>query len=97
MTGSGVPAICTRGETLVGYASLTRLTHQSFNVIASEAKQSNFIAAKLDCFVASAPLRKRFAFVAGNDELGIGFNCQTARGRASALSRRDAPELCVDL
>jgi len=23
----------------------------------------------MDCFVASAPLRKRFAFVAGNDEL----------------------------
>jgi hypothetical protein len=30
------------------------------------AKQS-MAAAKLDCFVASAPLRKRFAFVAGND------------------------------
>ncbi len=36
-------------------------------VIASEAKQSSLAAAKLDCFVASAPLRKRFAFVAGND------------------------------
>ena len=37
-------------------------------VIASEAKQS--IArhnGHMDCFVASAPLRKRFAFVAGND------------------------------
>jgi hypothetical protein len=31
------------------------------------ATQSSFIAAKLDCFVANAPLRKRFAFVAGND------------------------------
>jgi hypothetical protein len=28
--------------------------------------------------------------------LGSGFYCQTARGYASALSRRDAPELCVD-
>jgi hypothetical protein len=27
----------------------------SINVIASEAKQSSFIAAKLDCFVANAP------------------------------------------
>jgi nicotinic acid mononucleotide adenylyltransferase len=43
---------------------------RSINVIASEAKQSSFLwtAAKLDCFVARAPLRKRFAFVAGNDE-----------------------------
>jgi len=24
----------------------------------------------MDCFVAAAPLRKRFAFVAGNDEIG---------------------------
>ena len=50
-------------------------------VIASEAKQSSFREAKkrVDCFVASAfarrrasadksaPMRKRFAFVAGND------------------------------
>jgi hypothetical protein len=37
------------------------------------AKQSSFPGKKLDCFVASAPLRKRFAFVAGNDggECGI--------------------------
>jgi hypothetical protein len=26
------------------------------------------LKASLDCFVAGAPLRKRFAFVAGNDE-----------------------------
>jgi hypothetical protein len=38
-------------------------------VIASEAKQSSIpTREKLDCFVAFAPLRKRFAFVAGNDE-----------------------------
>jgi hypothetical protein len=38
-------------------------------VIASEAKQSRILPreATLDCFVACAPLRKRFAFVAGND------------------------------
>jgi hypothetical protein len=32
-------------------------------------KQSSFGEAKqdLDCFVADAPLRKRFAFVVGND------------------------------
>ena len=35
-------------------------------VIASAAKQS-IAGNKLDCFVASAPSRKRFAFVAGND------------------------------
>jgi hypothetical protein len=29
-------------------------------------------------------------------EMRFGFNCQTASGHASALSRRDAPELCVD-
>jgi hypothetical protein len=34
------------------------------------AKQSRRASGKdeLDCFVADAPLRKRFAFVAGNDE-----------------------------
>ena len=39
------------------------------NVIASEAKQSSFLcfASRLDCFFARTPLRKRFAFVAGND------------------------------
>ena len=42
-----------------------------FVVIASEAKQS--IARRnesMDCFVAYAPVRKRFAFVAGNDGSG---------------------------
>jgi hypothetical protein len=37
-------------------------------VIASEAKQSiSPSKERMDCFVAFAPLRKRFAFVAGND------------------------------
>jgi hypothetical protein len=35
-------------------------------VVASEAKQSRAARAILDCFIACAPLRKRFAFVAGN-------------------------------
>ena len=35
------------------------------------------------CFVAYAPLRKRFAFVAGNDV-----------EHSFAIPRRDAPELC---
>jgi hypothetical protein len=42
-----------------------------FVVIASEAKQS--IARRnesMDCFVAYSPVRKRFAFVAGNDGSG---------------------------
>ena len=42
------------------------------SVIASEAKQSSFLRRdkeKVDCFVARAPLRKRFAFVAGNDDV----------------------------
>jgi hypothetical protein len=29
---------------------------------------------KVDCFVASAPLRKRYAFVAGNDAVGVWSN-----------------------
>jgi len=38
--------------------------------MAGSAKQtSDFGDAVLDCFVADAPLRKRFAFVAGNDDL----------------------------
>jgi hypothetical protein len=37
------------------------------SVIASEAKQSIAPQGSVDCFVAFAPLRKRFAFVAGND------------------------------
>jgi hypothetical protein len=37
-------------------------------VIASAAKQSiSPRKERVDCFVAGAPLRKRFAFVAGND------------------------------
>src|SRR5213595_3873079 len=40
----------------------------------------------MDCFVASAPVRKRFAFVAGND------------GRhTSAFPRRKAPGWCMKL
>jgi hypothetical protein len=36
--------------------------------MASKAKQSiSPRKERMDCFVASAPLRKRFAFVAGND------------------------------
>jgi hypothetical protein len=31
----------------------------------------------MDCFVASAPLRKRFAFVAGNDEGAAVFRLQS--------------------
>jgi hypothetical protein len=49
-------------------ASARREEHLLEIVIASEAKQS--IApqkGRMDCFVAYAPLRKRFAFVAGND------------------------------
>jgi hypothetical protein len=42
----------------------------------------------MDCFVASAPLHKRFAFVAGNDE----FRNDEWR-HTSAFPRRDAPEL----
>jgi hypothetical protein len=42
-------------------------------VIASEAKQSIYLRGeRVDCFVAFAPLRKRFAFVAGNDANGRG-------------------------
>jgi hypothetical protein len=41
---------------------------------------------RVDCFVAFAPLRKRCAFVAGNDDR---YN--------SAFSRRISPELCYQL
>jgi hypothetical protein len=49
------------------------IRQRSINVIAGEAKQSSFCRnkGKLDCFVASAPLRKRFAFVAGNDAVSF--------------------------
>src|SRR5437588_3001835 len=39
----------------------------------------------MDCFVAFAPLRKRVAFVAGNDN-----------GYSFAVSRRIAPEVCMN-
>jgi hypothetical protein len=43
-----------------------------------ERKRSNQCeAGKLDCFVAVAPLRKRFAFVAGKDDEPM--PCRTAR------------------
>jgi hypothetical protein len=51
---------------------------------ASEAIQS--LTEGPDCFGARAPLRKRFAFVAGND---------IRIRRASAFPRHDLPELCV--
>jgi hypothetical protein len=38
----------------------------------------------------------RFACPGRRGVVSFEFNCQTARGRASAFSRRDAPELCVD-
>src|SRR5260370_42032896 len=69
------------------------------------AKPSIFpLAEVMDCFVAVAPLRKRFAFVADNDGgetlrfngVNFRFNCQTACGHASAFSRRAASELCVN-
>jgi hypothetical protein len=40
--------------------------------------------------------RRVVASAPRNDGPAIRFNCQTARGRTSALSRREAPELCVD-
>jgi hypothetical protein len=45
------------------------------------------MTASMDCFVASAPR---------NDEAKFRFKYQTARGCASAFSRRAAPEFCVD-
>jgi hypothetical protein len=49
----------------------------------------------MDCFVASAPLRKRVAFVAGNDEAGFQIHISNIDcGCESASSRRIAPELC---
>src|SRR3979409_491479 len=48
--------------------SIFKQLFRSRTVIASEAKQSiQQQKERMDCFVASAPLRKRFAFVAGND------------------------------
>jgi hypothetical protein len=47
-------------------------------VIASEAKQSiSPRKERMDCFVARAPLRKRFAFVAGNDDVEVLVICPT--------------------
>src|SRR6266568_2257384 len=48
------------------------------SVIASEAKH-RAACGRTDCFVAHAPLRKRFAFVAGND----GCRPSRAAGRAA--------------
>jgi hypothetical protein len=49
---------------------ICRLDHGVFQtVIASESEAIHFAAGgSMDCFVAIAPLRKRFAFVAGNDD-----------------------------
>jgi hypothetical protein len=46
---------------------------------------------RMDCFVANAPLRKRFAFVAGNDGVFYFANCLsinavTKRGMAAVRS-----------
>jgi hypothetical protein len=51
---------------------------RTIHVIASEAKQS--IAPRqerMDCFLALRPLRKRFAFVAGNDAPELNFSGDT--------------------
>jgi hypothetical protein len=42
------------------------------------AKQSILsLRIEMDCFVARAPLRKRFAFVAGNDDVEVLLICPT--------------------
>src|SRR5882672_4170347 len=55
----------------------------------------------MDCFVARAPLRKRFAFFAGNDVERAVLRpsaLQISNSRyTSAFSRREAPEVCVSL
>jgi hypothetical protein len=62
-------------------------------VIASEAKQSiSPPGDKMDCFVAAAPLRKRFAFVAGND--GCAF-VTPAAAIATAVVAAAAREVAV--
>lgn len=54
------------------YLNVRNLDQGYINVIASEATQSSFLdAAGMDCFVASTSVRKRLAFVAGNDADGL--------------------------
>jgi len=54
-----------------------------------EAKQSiRLLCGDMDCFVASAPLRKRFAFVAGND----GPCSPGGAKRSPRLSLHDVPD-----
>jgi hypothetical protein len=45
---------------------------------------------EMDCFVASAPLHKRFAFVAGNDDTQLSSRGSEAALRADPLARNDA-------
>ncbi len=68
----------------------------SLTVIASEAKQS--IAPqkeRMDCFVATAPLRKRFAFVAGNDGYEGSFAWHQRSGHLSPLAGRGRIALAI--
>ena len=61
---------------------------------------------EMDCFVApafarrrasaDAPLRKRFAFVAGNDVEGVSIRISNTR-YTSAFSRHELPEVCLSL
>ena len=99
MTSSGVTRrVRMLIEQMVGYAALTHPTIQmrlsnsqslrrSLNRHCERSEAIHFSACcGMDCFVAYAPR---------NDDLA-GFKYQTARGQASAFSRREAPELCVD-
>ena len=54
---------------------------QAWNRHCERQRSNPDLKRRLDCFVAVAPLRKRFAFVAGNDDLGNRFRATLCSGR----------------
>jgi hypothetical protein len=75
-------------------AHVTRMSEYGAGIVSPMALCSS--RRRRGLLVAVAPWRKRFAFVAGNDGPASDSIVKQHAGHASAFSRRDASELCVD-
>jgi hypothetical protein len=55
-------------EAVIARSDLSDIAHRAKAEATKQSIEPQRNKERMDCFVASAPLRKRFAFVAGNDD-----------------------------